>query len=242
MSMRTQAHAETGHDATREHLLEAAAEVFAEVGFHAATVREICQRAGANIAAVNYHFGDKEALYTAVLTETFRVSLQKYPADMGLSLDAIPEQRLHAFVQSFLLRIFSCGPEARHGKLMAREMIEPTGALDSLIQEHIRPTSMILMAIVGELLGGKADAETIRLCGMSVVSQVLFYHHCRPVFGRLFPEMKFDPARLEQLADHITNFSLAAIKQLAQRQPRNTQAAPAERRAPVRRSPVKAKQ
>jgi hypothetical protein len=106
----------------------------------------------------------------------------------------------------------------------------------------MRPMSITLMSIVQQLLGGNADPEAIRLCGMSVVSQVVFYHHCRPVFSRLFPEMKFDPDRLEQLADHITGFSLAAIKQMAQRPPRNTQAAPTERRAPVRRSPAKAKQ
>jgi AcrR family transcriptional regulator len=50
------------HVQTREALLEAAAQVFAELGFRAATVREICQRARANIASVNYHFGDKENL------------------------------------------------------------------------------------------------------------------------------------------------------------------------------------
>src|SRR5579862_7359672 len=92
---------------TRGQLLEAAGAVFAEVGFHSATIREICQRAGANIAAVNYHFGDKQALYSAVLAETFHASLQKYPADMGLSAGATVEQRLHAFIRSFLLRIFS---------------------------------------------------------------------------------------------------------------------------------------
>src|SRR5882672_9983302 len=105
MGIRAQRSDETGHDATRQHLLEAAGEVFAEVGFRAATVREICQRAGANIAAVNYHFGDKEQLYAAVLKESFRSAIEKYPANFGLPAKATPEQRLRAFIHSFLCRI-----------------------------------------------------------------------------------------------------------------------------------------
>jgi AcrR family transcriptional regulator len=203
--------------APREQLLEAAAEVFAEVGFHAATVRQICQRAGANIAAVNYYFGDKEHLYKTVLQETYQAAVAKYPADLGLPPRATAEQRLHAFVLSFLMRIFSEGPSARHGKLMAREMIEPTDALDQIVQENIRPMSGVLFSIMEELLGRKADVETRRLCAMSIVSQVLFYHHCRPVVTRMFPDMKFDQAGIEKLTAHITRFSLAAINDLAKK-------------------------
>jgi len=206
------------HAATREQLLAAAGEVFAEVGFRAATVRQICQRADANIAAVNYHFGDKEALYKAVLKQTCQSALEKYPADFGLPSGATPEQRLRAFIHSFLLRIFSEGPSAQHGKLMVREMIEPTGALDEIVEEDIRPMAANLKAIVSDLLGRKADEETRRLCSLSVVSQVLFYHHCRPVVLRLFPKMKFDAAGIQQLTSHITRFSLAAIQEIA-RQP-----------------------
>jgi TetR/AcrR family transcriptional regulator, regulator of cefoperazone and chloramphenicol sensitivity len=205
------------HAATREHLLEAAGEVFAEIGFRAATVRQICQRAGANIAAVNYHFGDKAELYQAVLKESYEAAIAKYPPNFGLSPRATPEQRLRAFIYSFLLRIFSEGPSARHGKLMAREMIEPTGALDGIVKDDIRPMSVVMMAIVGDLIGRKASEKTKRLCAMSVVSQVLFYHHCRPVVLRLFPETKFDDATIATLTDHITSFSLAALKQTAKK-------------------------
>jgi AcrR family transcriptional regulator len=68
---------------TRQRLLEAAGAVFAERGFRATTVREICHRARANLAAVNYHFGDKERLYGAVLQYALRYALQKYPPTLG---------------------------------------------------------------------------------------------------------------------------------------------------------------
>src|SRR5436190_22405971 len=53
-------------------LIEAAEEVFAEKGFKSATIREIVEKAGANIAAVNYHFGDKEQLYIETCKQALR--------------------------------------------------------------------------------------------------------------------------------------------------------------------------
>ena len=55
------------NDDTRKRLLGAATDVFAEHGYHGGTVREICRVAKVNLALVNYHFGDKMALYTEVL-------------------------------------------------------------------------------------------------------------------------------------------------------------------------------
>ncbi|HTV76460.1 MAG TPA: CerR family C-terminal domain-containing protein, partial [Candidatus Baltobacteraceae bacterium] len=117
---------DASHAETRLHLLEAAGGVFAEAGFRDATVREICRRAGANIAAVNYHFGDKETLYLEVLRYAHGKALEKYPPLLDVPADAPPEKKLHAFVHSLLLRNFDKGPTAWHGKVMLREMIEPT--------------------------------------------------------------------------------------------------------------------
>ncbi len=197
--------------ATRRELLDAATEVFGEAGYRNATVREICRRAGANIAAINYHFGDKEKLYADVLRHAHFRALEKYPPFQGVAADAAPEQKLRAFIRSFLLRIFDDSPTACHGKLMSREMIEPTAALDSLVEEFIRPMAGQLNKIIADILGCQPDDERVRPCAFSVVSQCVFYHHCGPVVARLAGKPAADAAAIEKLAAHITKFSLAAL-------------------------------
>jgi len=202
----------SAQDATRAKLICAASEVFAEVGYRNATVRQIVERAGVNIAAIHYHFGDKDALYAEVLKSAYQRALAKYPPDLGLPRKATPEQRLAAFVRAFLFRVFDEGPHSHHGKLMAREMVDPTAALDLIVRTGMGGQVPLLREIVREILGGTVSEDVVLRCGMSVVSQVLFYHNCRPVIARMFPSMKFGPKEIERLAAHITRFSLAALR------------------------------
>lgn len=206
-----------GHHAqTRLQLLEAAGEVFAEVGFREATVREICRRAGANIAAINYHFGDKETLYLEVLRYAQKCAYETHPLVPGVRADAPADEKLRAYIHSFLRRIFDKDRTAWHGRLMSREMIEPTKALDLLVNERMQPLAATLWLIVAELLHCPPQDERVRLCASSVVSQCVFYHHCRPVLERLHSSLiPKDDAGLERLAEHITQFSLAAIHHFA---------------------------
>jgi len=193
---------------TRERLLEAAGQVFAEQGFRRATVRQICTRAGANIAAVNYHFGDKMGLYAAVINHWLGLALEKYPPDLGLAADATPEQRLHAFVRSYLFRLLGQGAPAWHGRLMAQEMIEPTEVMDTLLAQTIRPMIQRLGGIVRDLLGENATEERVRACTSSIAGQCCFYRHADALLTRLYPEHSTNPPDIERLADHITRFSL----------------------------------
>ncbi len=198
---------------TEQRLLEAAGEVFAAHGFRAATVREICQRAGANVAAINYHFGDKEGLYFAVLKSCSEAALQKYPPTLGLGPNATSEERLHAFVRSLLFRIADKGQPSWHGKLIAHEMTEPTKALTALIDKVYGPALKQLEAIVRELLGRQAPVTVVRRCQLSVLGQCLYFHYARPAIQHIHPEQGFEPADIERLAKHITQFSLAGIRQ-----------------------------
>jgi hypothetical protein len=116
---------------------------------------------------------------------------------------------------------------------MAREMIEPTQALDDLVNEFIRPQHLWFQELVRELTGPGFTAEEIRLMANSVVSQILFYKHCGAVIERLQHRDPFAPERLHQLERHITEFSLAAIRTLAAA--RHT-AKPTRRRTPPKSS------
>jgi TetR/AcrR family transcriptional regulator, regulator of cefoperazone and chloramphenicol sensitivity len=199
---------------TRQRLLEAAGEVFAERGFHKATVREICQRARANVAAVNYHFHNKQGLYAAVLKYTLRCASDKYALPTVLVTRANAAEQLRAIVAARLGVVFDPGRPAWHGKLMAREVIEPTAALEALVKDELEPLFRRLESCVRALLGPRADTERIRLCALSIASQWTFYLHARPVIARLHPSCRFGPKDIDNLADHIADFSLAALRQL----------------------------
>ena len=140
----------------RRALLTAAGKVFAEKGFARATVRAICDQAGANVAAVNYYFGDKVGLYHAAIKHWSEISRQKYPSDFKLGPNPTAEERLAAFIWSFLLRILDKSRPGWHGKWLAREMVEPTAALDELVESIYRPMNERLRLIVRELGGGAA--------------------------------------------------------------------------------------
>jgi len=201
---------------TERRLLEAAGEIFAELGYRAATVRQICEKAGANIAAVNYHFGDKEGLYMAVLRSVPDAHAEKFPADRGLPPEATAEQKLAAYIESLLNRVFDEGRPGWHTKIMAREMIEPTRALDTLVADVASPVHQELASIVREMLGSRAGEDAVRLCTLSILSQCVYYHHARSVLSRLYPEQEYGSRDIAQLADHITRFSQGALQRFAQ--------------------------
>jgi TetR/AcrR family transcriptional regulator, regulator of cefoperazone and chloramphenicol sensitivity len=207
---------------TRRRLLEAAVEVFAREGFRGATIHQICSRAGANISAVHYHFGDKEGLYAAVFEYAERRSAEDWP--LRKAPPGQPEERLRAHVTAFLTRLLDPRRPAWMARLLAREMIEPTPALDRLVRRRIRTNHDQLAGIVGELLGPDAEPQAVRLCTLSVIAQCAFYRNSAPIVERLYPEIV--PERdVALLADHITRYSLLAIRGLRAEQRSRTASA-----------------
>lgn len=205
-------------DGTRERLIRAAAEVFAEEGFRRATVRAICERAGANVAAVNYHFRDKRGLYAEVIRHAREDLDARYPLLVGdLDADDV-SRRIRLFVSSLLARLFDGGGAGCHVRLMAHEMLEPTGELDTVVELGIRPRFEWLCGVVREGAPAPLDDQSVRWIAMSIVAQCLNLFHSRSIIERLLPELAFTERGLAEMADHITEFSVAAIRGYAPRE------------------------
>ena len=204
----------TESDTTRERIAIAAGESFAENGFAGTTIRDICQRAGANVAAVNYYFGDKQRLYVEAVCQAHRWRMEQFPLPEWNN-DTPPETKLADFIQTFVRRVRS-GPDGTwHSKLMMREMANPTEACAELVQSSIRPQFEILLQILRELTPAEAAHEQLRLTAFSIVGQCLFYHFADPVIRNLLTAEDYAAFDVERLSQHITAFSLAAIKSTA---------------------------
>lgn len=201
-------------DATRDRLLQAAGQVFAENGFQAATVREICRRAEVNVAAVNYYFRGKEALYGEALAYAYRQADARYPLALSGG-DA--EQRLRHYVGNFLRRLLDQSQLGWHGRLIAREIAEPSAVLDGFVASALVPATALLQNIVAELLGPDSEPNLIRRCALSVLGQCLMYRHARAVIERTCPELIAGPEEIEHTVEHIVTFSLAALRGLRSR-------------------------
>ena len=201
---------------TRLRLLDAAGAVFADVGFRAATVREICRRADANIAAVSYHFGSKEQLYRQTLLHWVEAAAEKYPIEPPGDAHAEPDARLKWFLRAMLSRLFERGKPAWHGRLMVREMLEPTTYIDEHVERYVLPAMRVLDGILTDWTGNalRDRPELRRRLAHTVLSHLLFYFHAQALLPKVHDGLKLDSAELERVADHVLNVASVVLDRI----------------------------
>jgi AcrR family transcriptional regulator len=230
-------HGALPHDvATRGRLLDAATELFAERGFRRVTVRAICQRARANVAAVNYHFGDKQRLYREVVEAALDTVRDFADYAMRPPGAATAEQKLAHYVSAHLTREQGSSVPERSAllrQLFRHELSESTDIGAYIVEQAVKPRLRYLAAIVEELLGPGADAQTIDRCVLSIQAQCLFPVAAPAALTPLFRRTRAD---YEALARHVFAFSLAGIS-ACRAEPRGRlerEAAKSARRGPAR--------
>ena len=200
-------------DDTRQDLLDAAGPFFAERGFRATTVRDICVAAKANQAAINYHFGDKENLYIECVRHAGQVCMARVPLPVWPEGTSARE-KLRDFVRMFANRVVVDYVPAWHSQLVMREMLMPTKACAEFVTQFVQPQVAILRQILAELLPAEMPERQQMMIGFSVVGQILHYRSARPVLAMIMGDEVFRSLDVETLTDHVTTFSLAAIDQI----------------------------
>lgn len=190
-------------------LLDAAMVEFADNGFDAASVREICKRAGMNIASVNYYFGDKERLYIEAVKRAHICSSEGPVPDFPPG--TLPVEKLKGFIHNMVGRMHApASPSSM--KLMMREMAHPGKAAHVIVEEFIQPMAFRLRAILEELFP-EHDPSRLLMIGFSIFGQILFYRQNRPVAELIFGKESVDALSLEMVTEHVTRFTLAALGQ-----------------------------
>lgn len=201
-------------DETRQMLIDAATGVFIESGFRAARVRDIADAAGIRLSAINYHFGSKEGLYFAVLqyhAENVIRSTPLTPPDPGLSL----EERFRFFIGAFVMRVLDPESPSRIARLIVREASNPTSALDMMFERFIQPQYSVLNELIAELYGADTPPDTIARAAIGIVGQIIVYAALQPLVAKFRPTFYGNAAKLEELAQHIADFSWAGLQALA---------------------------
>jgi len=199
-----------GDQETRARVLNSAARLFAERGFARVTVRDICRKARANVAAVNYHFGGKAGLYRAVMQTAIETMQATTDAARAAGRERPPDERLRAYVSVFLQRVVGKGSRTWIHQLMMREISDPTPALDMVAEQVLKPRMVYLCGTIAELVGCSPDDPRVVRCALSVQAQfqALLWNEA---MAKLVPGIKTTQTSLDTIADHITRFSLGGV-------------------------------
>ncbi len=201
---------------TRARLLQAAAQLFAARGFKDVTVREICRAARANVAAINYHFGDKVGLYREVLQVAIDAIRETNDAARTAGAGRPPEEKLRRYLVVFLQRALSSEHDTIH-RLLQREVDQPTPAMDALVEQALRPRVEYLASVVAEMTNSDPADPNVLYCVGAIMAQTIIYVKMNPIAQRLGFTFAATRANIEAAAERIADFSIGGIRRMTER-------------------------
>lgn len=195
---------------TRQKILDAACDIFSEKGFRQARVTEICRRAGINLAAVNYYFGDKKNLYV----EAWRQAMDQFMQSDTLPPRSLPpEERLRQAIRHIIRKVLDDRTGGHFRRIELMELANPTGLIDDAWKALIAPRQEEMLQLIRDIMGPEAPEESVRLCKMSIINQCRGYILNQKSRMDLMGEtIGAGPDQADRIAEHITCFSIAGIR------------------------------
>ena len=205
---------------TKDRLLEAALHLFAERGFDGVSTRQLATEAGANIAAIAYHFGGKKELYHALLARIVEEtaprfdpivdSLQSGLAAAGTNRDAIGRvatafvrQLVHGFLGDERMRL-------RAGVTL-REHAHPSEAFPILYAGRLEPMQKAVSSLVAAATRTPEDAAETMIRAQAIIGQIIIFVIGREVVFRRLDWTSYTPERIDLVSETVTASVLASL-------------------------------
>jgi len=199
---------------TRERLLEKAEALFAKKGYHSVSVREITTAARCNLAAVNYHFGNKHNLYLEVFRSRWMPKARRVQESFRMSLAAqdslSPTAVVRALARAFLEGTLSDEERLRYFQLMTREMAQPSEAFELVVEQMMQPFFKELADKLRSALPEDVEEKWLMLNIVSLFALVIYFNFARAAVNRLTGH-EYDSVFKTRLVEHITEFSLKGM-------------------------------
>jgi TetR/AcrR family transcriptional regulator, regulator of cefoperazone and chloramphenicol sensitivity len=205
-------------------ILYAALKLFAEQGFKKTSIRDIAKHSASNIASISYYFGGKQGLYRAAFTEPLETcgphgaeqgamaaTLQKIASYEGKAEFALIEV-FKIFYTTFLAPL-TLGEEMKHVmKLHFREMLEPTGLWNEMIEREIEPEhQMMVKVLLKELHLKRVDIDVQRLA-LTLIGMAVHYFVAQDVVAKIAPAVTADAKAIDELAGRLAGYAVAMVE------------------------------
>lgn len=201
---------------TKLALINAAGELFADHGLEGTSVRAIAEKAGANVAAINYHFGSKENLYTEVLRYVVLKGDRRRPsgiiADQDERLDT-PEGIagvIYQIVMEEYTSLFTPDFPRWYGRLLMRSLLDPSPSLHTVVEQIFQPDHEALKAIVKRVRPDMSEREA-RLWALAFLGQIAFFEFARVPILILMEKDTYPPDFLTAARDHLARMIISGL-------------------------------
>lgn len=196
---------------TRLALIEAATAIFADKGFEAGSVRLITQRAKANQAAINYHFGSKEGLYREVL----RTALHAFDEFSLLDETNLPdmprEEALRLFLRQQLVPLLKRNQISRYLRVLNWEIMHRTQVFEELLAGERIPTLVAAVAIVRKFLPEAASREEKTIATIWLLNQAYIFVRNAEHLSRPPNNLEVNEPFMERLLDMLTRLLMHGL-------------------------------
>ena len=195
---------------TRERLMLVASGEFAEKGWSDTTASVICEKAGANVAAINYYYGGKEGLYRAVWDHAVETAIDSARAkDLSNNTD---REWLYNYVRLCVNSVFDAGDAGLLPRLIANEINDPSPISNDVLSEHLAPRVKDLEKRLRSMLGQGVSDFQVGFCILSIHSQFSALTVNRSARRNLFRNDTPTPAEAERYTREICAFILGGIR------------------------------